>query len=253
MQPVPAGLTLEAKLEPELQIAGIKGSASLSESRVADAVVVLVFRTGQFEIGVIQDVEAFRAELELYSLGNLDVLEERGVPLRETRPGEGVTAKGSGISRRRPLEYATDVVVAELAAPAVGPHIVRGPAEGRNRRVGAIIGFEIVVVVTTAPRAMTERLPVRACVIGNRAIELPAAQDGFRSPTAVFEEWKLVNIVHGKRVADIKDRIATVEPWQSLVAAVPFTRAFMVRTGSTAVPRGTVVNRVAPRVMNSEL
>ena len=66
---------LEVQLHAELQITCVEGSARLSESRVPNAVVELAFRAGQLEVGVIQDIEAFRSELELASLRNLEVLE----------------------------------------------------------------------------------------------------------------------------------------------------------------------------------
>src|SRR5947209_11218406 len=90
-------------------------------------------------------------------------------------------------------------------------------------------------------------------MVRDGAIELPSAQNGCHDTTVALEEWKLVNIIHGKRVADIENRIATIEPWHSLIAAVPFTRAFVVRAGRTAVPRRAIVDRMAPCVMNCEL
>src|SRR6266576_1581683 len=108
MQPIPANFfELEVQLQPELQVTCIEGSTSLSESRVPNTVVVLAFCTWQFEIGVIQDIEAFRAEFELGSLRKLEVLEERGVPVHVTRTCERVTAKVSGISRERPGKVST--------------------------------------------------------------------------------------------------------------------------------------------------
>jgi hypothetical protein len=100
MQPIPANFfELEAQLQAELQVTCIEGSTSLSESRVPNTVVVLAFCTWQFEIGVIQDIEAFRAEFELSSLRKLEVLEERWIPVHVTRSCERVTPEGTGVSR----------------------------------------------------------------------------------------------------------------------------------------------------------
>lgn len=144
--------------------------------------MVLAFSAGQLEVRVIQDIEAFRSKLELRALRDLEVLKQRGIPGHEPWTGKRVTTKGSGVSRHRTLEntVVTDdwiLVVAEVSAPTVSPHVVRSAAEVGDRRVGTVVGFEILIKVATGPRAVTEGLPVRTSVIRSGAIELPPPQD----------------------------------------------------------------------------
>jgi hypothetical protein len=68
-----------------------------------------------------------------------------------------------------------------------------------------------------------------------------------------LEEWELVNVIHDQRVADIEDGIATIEPWHGLIAAIPFTRPFMVRAGRAAVPRRAIVDCMAIGIMRRKL
>src|SRR5581483_1554412 len=140
MQPVPAGIAtrLEAELRPELKVARVKCATRLAKMRIPDAIVVLPFSTGQLEVGVIQDVEAFGSELELRPLRNLENLKERRVPFRETWAGKRVAPEGSGVAGCRLLEYAAGVVVAPLGGsiagiPSVGPHVVGRATERSNR------------------------------------------------------------------------------------------------------------------------
>src|SRR5262249_37994428 len=149
---------------------------------------------------------------ELGALRNFDVLEDRWVPFHKTWPCERVASEGSSVPRGRPLEYAPSVVVTVVSAPAIRPHVMRGPAEAGNRRVGPIIGFEVVVVVTTTPGSMAEWFPMRTGVIRDSAVQLPPSQHRCRDPSVVLEKWKLVNIIHSKRMADVEDGIAAVEP-----------------------------------------
>src|ERR1700687_503954 len=224
---------LEAQLHAELQITCVEGSSRLSERRVPNTVVELAFRAGQLEVGVIQDIEAFRSELELASLRNLEVLEERRIPVHITRASERVTAEGSCISGHRPLENAVVacegiLVVAEVSAPPVRPHGVSGSAEAGHGGIRTIIGLVVLVEVTTAARAVAERLPVCACVIRNGAIELPSADNRCQEPAVILEFRQLVNIIRAERVTDIEDRIGSVRPRHGLIAAIPFASPFMV-------------------------
>ena len=73
--PGAASFGLEAQLHPQLQVTCVERAAGLSKSRIPNAVVELTFSARQLEIGVIQDIETFRSELELSSLCDLEVLE----------------------------------------------------------------------------------------------------------------------------------------------------------------------------------
>ena len=73
--PGAASFRLETQLHPKLQVTCIECAAGLSKSRVANAVVELTFSAGQLEIRVIQNVEAFRSELKLGCLCDLEALE----------------------------------------------------------------------------------------------------------------------------------------------------------------------------------
>ena len=156
MQPIPAynSFRSEAQLQPELQVTRVESAAGLSESRIPNAVMELAFSTGQFEVRVIQDVEAFCSKFELRSLRDLDVFEERRIPCHETRTGERVTAEGSSVSRLRPLEDTVVgnvwiLVIAEITTPAISPHVMSSPTEAGNGGIRTIVCLEIVVVVTT--------------------------------------------------------------------------------------------------------
>ena len=67
---------LEGHLQAELQLAWIEGSASLSEGPAIEVVVGSSRRAGQQEVGVVEHIESFRAELSVYSFRDADVLEQ---------------------------------------------------------------------------------------------------------------------------------------------------------------------------------
>src|SRR5258706_12019003 len=71
----PGGIAfkLETQLCPELQVTRVERATRLSKARVPNAVMQLTLSTRQLEVRMIQDVEAFRSELELRSLRDLKV------------------------------------------------------------------------------------------------------------------------------------------------------------------------------------
>jgi hypothetical protein len=235
MQPVPAELqsSSEAQLRPELQVARVKGATCLSEMHIPNAVVQLTFSAGQLKVGVIQDIEGFRSELEFRPLSNLEALEQRGVPFHEAWTGKRVAPEGPGIARRRPLEYATRVVIAPLAGgvggiPPVGPHVVIRAAEVRNRSVGSVVGLKVVIEITCATRAVAEWLPMRTRVICNRTVELPPAQHRLQDSTAAPENRQFPNVIGAECVTNIEDGVAAIQRRQGLIAGIAFPCPFMV-------------------------
>jgi hypothetical protein len=90
---------LEHQLQAKLDLARRIRRGNGSEGRTGADVI------RDTEVGVIQDVEKFAAELDFYSLADEKVLVDTQVPLPQARRSEGVTAqvaeRGGGRWSRR--------------------------------------------------------------------------------------------------------------------------------------------------------
>ena len=63
---------------------------------------------------------------------------------------------------------------------------------------------------------------------------------------------QLIHIVEHQAMANIKQRVATIQLWQREVCRIALTRRWAVRGGRTTVPRRSVIDRVAIRVVHVE-
>src|SRR5262249_47377663 len=96
------------------------------------------------------------------------------------------------------------------------------------------------------------RLPVRASLPGNDSVVDPAAQDVSDDAGLRPVPRQLPNVIGYQALTDIKDRVASIKLRQGYVCGVTLAGACAVRTGRTAVPGRSTVNRVAPSVVQVE-
>ena len=80
---------LECEFYSELQLARIECASRLAEEGIVQAVHVC---PAQLEIGVIENVERFCAELQAEPVGEPEILEDRSVHCPVTRSDKGVAA-----------------------------------------------------------------------------------------------------------------------------------------------------------------
>lgn len=89
-------LLLEIKPQSELHHARIiDGSIDNAKARETAEVLLAGWPTRQVELGVIEQVEEFSAELDRVSFADREVLEGRKIRIHETRAGERRSRNGS--------------------------------------------------------------------------------------------------------------------------------------------------------------
>src|SRR5580692_9722475 len=104
-------LDLESELRTQLNQAGRGGADNLAEGRTAD---VAVNRLRPEELGVVENVERFDAELERLRFGQSQVLEQRHI---EVLHAGTVEIAARGVARR------TERVIAEQRRIEIGPGV----------------------------------------------------------------------------------------------------------------------------------
>lgn len=143
--------------------------------------------------------------------------------------------------------------------------------------IGPVIGFSIKVVVATCVyaiyrikrgwsasaretearlqpgRLVVVRRPVHASLKRPDAIELPAPQQDTGQVVAVSKKGNLPNVVEGEAVPNIKDGVASVEIWFGLVRSNRIAGRNTVYGDRTALPSGSIIDRVAVSIIPTEL
>ena len=124
---------LPQKLQRELRDTRITGAANLSNKRAVDA----HFR--RIELGMIEEVEEFGAELQGHAFGELRVFQERHVPVIQSRYFDNISSRVAERSERRRLEAAGIEVAVDRAliagqVPIAGPVCaLKGKSTARSR------------------------------------------------------------------------------------------------------------------------
>ena len=139
------GASSETELQPELKLARVGRASSLAEKGIVQADDLC---PAQLEVGVIENVERFCAELQSEPLGELKALEKGCVEGPVSRAKKGVAAQ---------ITYAAQARLGEEAdwkIEAVGPLGVRRIHMVPDR-VGTVIADPIQVIVATDIDAFT--------------------------------------------------------------------------------------------------
>src|SRR5262249_40997235 len=123
-------IPLEVQLQPKLQLPWEEGAARLTEATCGHAIIRRSVRTGQLEVGAVEQIERFSTELQAHAFCELEVLKQGHIHAEVVRTQEGVATFISYATRARPGEERgsrprqTIAREGERSAPAVGPHIM---------------------------------------------------------------------------------------------------------------------------------
>ena len=82
---------------------------------------------------------------------------------------------------------------------------------------------------------------------------LPTAQGGGEPTMVIAEERHFPNVGEGEAVPNIKDGVAPIQIWQSLICGEPVPRGSAVHGAANTLPRGITVDRVTVSVVSTEL
>src|SRR3954464_7649638 len=121
-QPTQSGRqSLEVELHSQLDDSRLVGRLDLPE-RVAGHI-----QSEVFEVGLVEDVKAFKPELHSITFRKFEVLEERQIPTREAWPRDGaaplVARQCSGMARipiQDTVVHILDAVICSVRCPGVG-------------------------------------------------------------------------------------------------------------------------------------
>ncbi len=234
----------ESELQSELQLARVERAACLAEFVVQVVESRRPCRVAQLEIGVIENVEPFCAELQAEPLGKLEGLEDGSVHRPVSRAHKCVatqiadaTQAGRGKEFDRKIE-------------AVGPLRVSRIHMVRNR-VRTVIRYPVQVVVRApiftidriegsgiasswvplfclelgvGKRASAERGPVGAALERPDSVPLPSAQNRPQRSVSVPEERQLPDIVESKALTDVENGVTTVQARKRQVSTYAIAR-----------------------------
>lgn len=84
---------LELELQTKLQFTRIVSRRDLTEVASPEVVSEAAEVRVSFKLRVVPDVEGFDTELELHSLGESEILQERKVPILAAGTGDGVESQ----------------------------------------------------------------------------------------------------------------------------------------------------------------
>ena len=93
---------------------------------------------------------------------------------------------------------------------------------------------------------------MRAALERPDAVVLPSSQSMAQKTLLSLKPRELPRVAECEPVADVENRVSSIQFRPGLVQAEPFTRRVPVGGGRAAVPSGACVNRVAPSVVHSK-
>ena len=218
---------LEAELQSELQLARVERAACLAELGIVQVGDV---RPAQLEVGVVENVERFCAELQTEPVGKLEGLENGSIHRPISGPDKSVAPQIAHAAQTRrteeafwkmeavsPLVVRRIHMVGDRIRTVIGYPIqvvVRARVDTSGRIEGSRLASSFVVFILFAKAgvgASSEGRPVGAALERPDPVPLPSAENHPRPSVTLPEKRQLPNVIESKPMSDVEGGVATVQ------------------------------------------